>query len=51
MNVQNQRLTKELENVRIERGVLQSQLESTAAQRDENKRMCEVLLAAINQNG
>ncbi len=48
--LQNQRLTKELENVRIDRGVLQSQLESTVVQRDENKRMCEALLAAINQN-
>ena len=42
---------KELENVRIDRGVMQSQLESTAQQRDEIKRMYEALLAVINSNG
>ena len=37
--------------MRIDRGVLHSQLESTVQQRDEIKRMYEALLSAINSNG
>lgn len=37
-------LRHELESLRLERGVLQSQLETTQTQRDENKRLYETLL-------
>ena len=37
-------LRHELESLRLERGLLQSQLETTQTQRDENKRLYETLL-------
>lgn len=44
----NIRLAKELENLKLDKGVMHSQLEATIQQRDDNKRMYETLLGVIN---
>ena len=41
-------LKKELENMKLERVYLQSQLATTQSQKDENKRLYETLLNVIN---
>lgn len=41
-------LRSELESLRLERGVLLNQLETTQTQRDENKRLYETLLQVLN---
>lgn len=43
-------LKKELDNVKLERAYLQSQLLAAQTQKDENKRLYEALLTMINNN-